>query len=111
RHHAVIGSYYQNGDIRGVRAAHTHGCERLVTRRIQEGDLLIIDGNHISTDMLGDSSGLPVNHMGMPDGIQKRGLAVVYMTHNADYRRSRYKTVLRIFRILKHLADDILFLL
>ena len=43
RHHAVVRRYYQDSDISRIGAAHTHGSERLMTRRIEESDRLFPD--------------------------------------------------------------------
>ncbi len=81
-----------------------------MARRIEEGDLLSVDGNHIRADVLRDASGLPVGDMGIPDRIQQGRLAVIDMTHHADDRRSRDE-ILLILRVLRQkLADDILLL-
>src|SRR5699024_8165322 len=58
RHYAVVGGHYENRDICGVGAAHTHSCKSLVARGVQESDLLFVDLHHISPDVLSDSAGL-----------------------------------------------------
>ena len=88
RHHTVIGSNNQNGNICRACATHTHSRKRLVSRCIQEGNLLPVHLYHIGADMLCDSSGLSVDHIGVTDCIQKRGFSVVYVTHDTDYRRT-----------------------
>ena len=88
RHNTVIGSYYQDRNICGIGTTHTHGSKCLMARRIQKRDLLVIDGDHISTDVLCDTACFPVSHVGISDAVQKRCLTVVNMTHNTDYRRS-----------------------
>ena len=110
-HYAVVGCNYQDGDIGGVSSTHTHGGERLMSRCVQEGDLLTVDAYHVSTDVLGDSACLAVNDMGVTDGIQQGSLTMVYMTHNADYRRTGYECLIAVFRILQHLRDDVFLLL
>ena len=106
-HHAVVGGYHQDRNIRRIGSAHTHSRKCLVSRRIQEGNLLTVNSYHISADVLRDSACLPVNHMGIADGVQKGGFAVVYMTHYTDYRRTGNETVRCVLHILKHLADHI----
>ena len=73
RHNAVISSYYQYGDICSVGASHTHGGEGLMSRSIQESNLLSVNRYHIGADMLSDASGLTVCYMGFSDTVQKRG--------------------------------------
>ena len=38
RHHAVIGSHHQNGNVGGFRTTRTHGGEGFMARRVDEGD-------------------------------------------------------------------------
>ena len=40
-HHAVVGRDDQDDDVGDVRAAGPHGGERLVARRVDEGDLAV----------------------------------------------------------------------
>ena len=42
RHHAVVGGDDEHGDVGDLRAARTHRGERLVTRRVDEGDELAV---------------------------------------------------------------------
>ena len=99
RHHAVVRSHYEDRDIRGVCTAHTHCGERLMSRRIQESDLLSIDFHHISADMLSDAACLAVSYVGVADRIQERGLAVVDMAHDTDDRRTFHHSAF-VFLIL-----------
>ena len=39
RHDAVVGGDHEHGDVRHLRAAGAHGRERLVARRVEEGQL------------------------------------------------------------------------
>src|SRR5699024_2333323 len=91
-HNTVIGSYYKHCDIRSIGASHSHSGEGLMSRGIQKCDLLSVNVYHISSDMLSDSSGLPVCYMSLTDAVQKRCFTMIYMTHNADYRRSWHQT-------------------
>lgn len=61
--------------------------------------------------MLCDSACLPVNHMGIADGIQKGGFTVVNVTHYAHNRRPGNEGFCCILYILQHLSDYILFFL
>ena len=84
-----------------------------MTRGIQEGDLVAVCLHHVSTDSLGNAAGLLGRHIGLADGIQEGGLAVVNVTHDADDRSSLFEGLLRLFVLLQQLGDDInlLFLL
>ena len=107
RHHAIVCSHHKNGDICGVRPAHTHCCKRFMPWRIKEGDLLSIAFYHVSADMLGDAACLLVNHMGIADGIQQGSLPVVYMAHYTDNRRAFYLRGFIFFRFLQQLCNNV----
>ena len=89
RHHAVVGGDHQNHDVRDLGAARPHGGERLVTRRVDERDGLAAGGRHlIGADMLGDAAGLALGDVGLADGVEERGLAVVDVPHDGDDGRA-----------------------
>ena len=113
RHHTVVCGNNQYGNIRSIGTTHTHGCKCLMTRCIKEGDLLSLDGYHISTDVLGDTAGLTVGYICLTDRIQKRGFTMINMTHNTDYRRSGNQCRLIVFFLFQQFLDhiDFLFLL
>ena len=67
--------------------------------RIQERDPAPVHIYSIRTNVLCDTTGFLVDDMGLPDGIQKRGLAVVYMAHDTDDGRSLHQGSL-VFLIL-----------
>ena len=50
-HDTVICCYNKDRDIGGLGTSHTHGCESLMSRCIQEGDGPIVRLYGISTDM------------------------------------------------------------
>ena len=95
-HDAVVGSNHQNCNIGHVGTAGTHGGERLVARGIQEGDEAVVDLDLICTDGLRDAAGLACGNVGLADGIQNTGLAVVNVAHNADHRGTLHQILLRI---------------
>ncbi len=56
---AVIRRNHQYDDIGHAGAARTHGGERLMARRVDEGDPVpAIEGHLIGADMLGDAASL-----------------------------------------------------
>mgnify|MGYP003694227057 CR=1 FL=1 len=66
-----------------------HGGERLVAGRVDEGDLLAVGRRHlIGADVLGDAAGLAAGHVGLADGVEQRGLAVVDVAHDGDHGRA-----------------------
>ena len=90
RHDAVIGRDHEHDDVGHLRAARAHRGERGVARRVDEGDLAVRRRRHlIGADMLGDAAGFAGGHLGLADGVEQRGLAVVDMAHDGDDRRAR----------------------
>ena len=97
RHHAVVGRDHQHHDVRHLRAAGTHGGERGVARRVDEGDLLALLGRDlIGADVLGDTTGFTAGDIRMADGVEQRGLAVVDVAHDRDDGRTRLQILVRI---------------
>ena len=78
-----------------------------MSRSIQEGDLLPVLLYHIGADMLGDTAGLAADHVGVTDSVQKGGLTMVNMTHNADYRRTLLHLLLVLFLLLQQFLDHV----
>ncbi|AIJ93682.1 hypothetical protein DK55_2095 [Brucella abortus bv. 2 str. 86/8/59] len=60
-----------------------------MARRIDEGDLLAVLYDLIGADMLRDAARFAGNDIGVADGVEKRGLAVVNVTHDGHDRRTR----------------------
>ena len=89
RHDAVVGRDHQDGDVGRLRAAGAHRREGGVAGRVDEGDLLAVLLDLIGADMLGDAAGLAGHHIGVADGVEQRGLAVVDVAHDGDHRRPR----------------------
>ena len=45
----------------------------------------------IGADVLGDAAGLAGDDVGLADGVEQRGLAVVDVAHDGDDRRARHE--------------------
>ena len=43
----------------------------------------------VGADVLGDAAGLARDDVGLADGVEQRGLAVVDVAHDGDHRRTR----------------------
>ena len=90
RHDAVVGGDHQHHDVGHLGAALAHGGERLVARRVDERDLLAVGRHHlIGADVLGDAACLAGRNVGVADGVEQRGLAVVDVAHDGDDGRAR----------------------
>src|SRR6185437_7918777 len=77
-------------DVRHLRAAGAHGGERLVARRVEEGDLLAVgEGDVICADVLRDATGFTRDDVRLADVVEQRRLAVVDVTHDRHDRRTR----------------------
>ena len=98
RHHAVVGRDHEDRDVRGLRAAGTHGGERLVTRGVDEGDAAVVAvdlGVHlVGTDVLGDATGLLGDDVGLAQRVEELGLSVVDVTHDGHDRRTGLEVLL-----------------
>ena len=98
-HNTIICSDNQDCNIGRICTTHTHCGKCLMTRSIQERDLLSIDGHHRCTDMLGNTTGLAVCHTCGTDRVQQGCFTMIDMTHNTDNRWT-WNQILRIFFIL-----------
>ena len=58
RHHAVVGRDHQDHDVGRLGAARAHRRERLVARRVEEGDHAARRLDVIGADVLRDAAGL-----------------------------------------------------
>ena len=88
RHHAVVGRHHDHRDVGDLGAAGAHGGERLVARGVEEGDRVVVVVHLVGADVLGDAAGLAGRHLGLADGVEQRGLAVVDVAHDGDHRRA-----------------------
>ena len=88
RHHAVVGRDDDDRDVGHLGAAGAHGGERLVARRVEEGDRLVADVDLVGADVLGDAAGLARDDVGLADRVEQRRLAVVDVAHDRDDRRA-----------------------
>ena len=101
-HHRVIGCDDDDGDIGSLGTTGTHGGKRLVTWSIKEGYLATaFQGHTIGTDMLGNTTRLTGNHIGIADIVEQRGLTMVYVTHDG-YDWSTWNQVVLIIHFLAH---------
>src|SRR5215211_4481313 len=89
-HDPVVGRDDQHGDVGDGRAPGPHGGERLVAGGVDEGDQAAVGARPdlVGADVLGDAAGLGGDHVGVADGVQQLGLAVVDVAHDGHDRRA-----------------------
>ena len=87
-HHAVVGGDDEHDDVGDLRAAGPHGGERLVARRVDERDRVVVPLDLVGADVLGDAAGLARDDVGGADLVEQQRLAVVDVAHDRDDRRT-----------------------
>ena len=102
RHHAVIRRDHEDRNVRDLRTARTHCCKRLMSRRIEEDNLLPLTDDLIGTNVLRDAARLMCADRGIADGVEQRRLAVIDVTHD----RNDGRTLLQRLRIVHDLGDQ-----
>ena len=81
-------------------AAGAHLVEGGVAGRVEEGDLAALELDLVGADVLGDAARLAGGDMGLADGVEQRGLAVVDVAEDADHRRPRHEELGLVLRRL-----------
>ncbi len=102
RHDAVVGRHHQHHDVGDLGAAGAHARERFVAGSIDEDDLLALHLHLVGADVLGDAAGFAAGHVGLADGVEQRGLAVIHVAHDGDHGRALYQ-VLRVLGLFHRL--------
>ena len=59
----------------------------------------------IGADVLGDAAGLAGDDIGVADGVEQRGLAVIDMAHDGDDRRPRHQMSVGVRRVEQAFLD------
>src|SRR5215216_394345 len=97
-HDPVVGGDHQHGDVGDGRTPGPHGGERLVAGGVDEGDQAAVGARPdlVGTDVLGDATGLAGDHVGVADGVQQLGLAVVDVAHDGHHRRAGTQVLLAV---------------
>src|SRR4030042_1152640 len=88
-HHPIICSYHQNDNVSSLSTSSPHGCECCMAGSIKKCDQMSIVFCLVSSNMLGDSTYLPLSDICLSDSIQQGCLAVIHMTKNGNYRWTR----------------------
>jgi hypothetical protein len=97
RLHPVVGSHHQNGNVGDAGAASAHGGKGLVAGSIQENNAPLlafeVHVHVVSADALGDPAGFSLGHIGVADGIEQSGFAVIHVAHDGHHRRTWHQMV------------------
>src|SRR4029077_4570923 len=107
RHYTVVGCHNQDDEIGHFGPASAHARERFVAGSIDENDSAAIHGNDGRTDMLGNSAGFTGGDIGLANGIEETGLAMVDVAHDGDYGRPRCEVLFFLF--FGNFLNDFLF--
>ena len=97
RHHAVVGSHHEDGNVGQLGTAGAQGGKRLVARRVEERDLTVTNLDLIRANVLRNATGLARDHAGRANRIEQRRLAVVDMAHHGDHRCARHQRLGIVF--------------
>jgi len=101
RHDAVVGRHHQDDQVGGFGAAGAHGGERLVARRIEEGDHAARRLDVVGADVLGDAAGLAVGDARLADVVEQGGLAMVDVAHDSHHGRARLQDDVLLVHFLR----------
>jgi hypothetical protein len=85
RHHPVVRRHHDHREVGDLGAAGAHRRERLMSGSVKEGDQLAVLVHLIRAYVLGDASRLTGDHLGLADGVQERGLAVIDVAHDRHH--------------------------
>ncbi len=98
-HHPVVGRHHQDHDIGNLGTTGAHLGEGLMAGGIEEDQITLGRTDIMGPDMLGNPAGLTGRHIGLADGVQDRGLAVIDMAHHRDHRGSGHRLTARLLLI------------
>ena len=87
RHDVVVGGDDDDGDVRHLCAAGTHGGKGFVTRGVEEGDVAAALERHVvRADVLRDAASFAGDDVRLADIVEQGGLTVVHVTHHRNDR-------------------------
>ena len=109
-HDRVVGRHHNDRDVGDLCTTRTHRRKSFVTRRIEEGHLTALwKGHVVSTNVLGDSTRLTGDDVGIADEVQQGRFPVVNVSHDRNNRRTRRQILFAVlfnFDGLLYLSTD-----
>lgn len=106
----IVSRNYEHHQVRHTGTLRPHGGECFVTRSIEEGDHLTALLYLVRANVLGDPAGFGGRDSGTPNGIQKCSLTMVYVTHDRDYRWTRFSLIFIVELFETDVLEIVLFL-
>ena len=94
--YTVVGSHDQDRQVGNGRAARAQRRERLVARRVEERDRPAVVLDLIGADVLRDAPGFTRSDLGLAQGVEDGGLAVIHVPHHGYDRRPRREVRIRL---------------
>ena len=89
RHNAVIGCYNKNNNVSNLCTTCPHHSKGFVSRCIEEGYSTLLGFNHVSTNMLGDTTKFSGNNVCRTNSIKSFCFTVVNVSHDCYNRWTR----------------------
>src|SRR5271168_4530978 len=96
-HDAVVGGDDEHDDVGDFSAAGAHTGKSFVTGSVDEDDAAIVDEDFVGADVLGNAAGFAAGNIGLANGVEQAGFAVVDVAHHGDDGRTRLQTFLGFF--------------
>src|SRR5690606_21167380 len=90
---AVVGGADEDDDVGEVGATGTQRGEGGVAGGVDKGDATAVDLHLIGADVLGDATRLALDDVGLADGVEEGGLAVVDVAHDGDHGRAGHEVL------------------
>jgi len=83
RHHVVVCGHNDDGDVGNTGSTGTHGGKRFMTRGIEKGYLATTRHlDVIGANVLGDTTSLTGDDVGLADIVEQRGFTMIDVTHH-----------------------------
>src|SRR5438445_8988899 len=108
RHDAMVSRYNQHNEIGHIGAARADGGEGRVAWRVNESKCRAIMIDAVRSDMLSDPAGFTSRYARLANRVQKRGLAMIDVSHERD-DGATWLELLLLFNNCRRRRDNWLF--